>query len=852
MAFVLRMAFRETRASWLRLVFFFTCVAIGVAAIVVLRSVVQNVRETLVREAREIVGADVVVQSTRPWTPESRETLTRELVDVGVLSRVDVIETRTMASTPGGNAGPGRVRLVELRAVSEGFPLYGRIDLQSGGPLEPSMLANAGVAVPPEFLVEMGLAVGSAVRLGGRDFTIRGVVTKDRVQRGGGGFAFGPRLYVSLDDLKTMGLLGFGSTATYQAYFRLPEARIDDVAAALRLAFANQTVSVRSWHAYEDRLGRNLVTAENYLSLVGFAMVVLGGIGVWSVTRVIVQQKVRSVAILKCLGASSRQILATYMLQVLWLAAGGSALGLAIAAAVLAAIPASVLRPLGVTAVTITGSAAAQGFAVGLLVSVLFALVPLLEMRLVKPLLLLRADTATSARRADRASRLAALVTLGALVVVAVWQAGSVRAGLFVSGGLAVAWLLLLLVSHGVMRVTSGLTRSRSFAVRHATLSLRRPGNQTRVVLMAVGLGCFFVLSVRAMQHNLLAEFAAQLGSSSPDLVLIDVQQDQTDGVQAAIAPYVIEPARIMPLMRARVVGVFGARTVLENADAVRKQGRLTREFGVTYRDTLQSNERLVAGRFWSGPLDAAARASDDAEVSISEEVRDDAGVGVGDTVKLDVSGQTVRARVTSIRHVAWDETQNGGFFFVLRPAPAVLRLPHAFVGFVRTGEDATRRAGLQRALVNGFPNVTVVDVRAVVASIRDVLDNITLGITVVGVVTLVSGALILIGAVAMTKFQRLYDAAIYRTLGAGTRLIATMVAVEYGLLGALAGLVGAAGAFGLSWALARYLFEITWRPAPGLLAAGAVLTAILVSSIGLAASLDVLARKPLGALRSE
>jgi putative ABC transport system permease protein len=369
---------------------------------------------------------------------------------------------------------------------------------------------------------------------------------------------------------------------------------------------------------------------------------------------------------------------------------------------------------------------------------------------------------------------------------------------------------------------------------------------------MAVGLGCFFVLSVRAMQQNLLAEFSAQLGSSSPDLVLIDVQQDQTEGVQSAIAPYVVEPARIMPLMRARVVGIQGARTVLENADAVRKHGRLTREFGVTYRDTLQSNERLVAGTFWNGPAAGTAQASDDAEVSISEEVRDDAGVGVGDTVKLDVGGQTVRARVTSIRHVAWDETQNGGFFFVLRPGPAVTRLPHAFVGFVRTGEDATRRASLQRALVDGFPNVTVVDVRAVVASVRDVVDNITLGITVVGVVTLVSGALILIGAVAMTKFQRLYDAAIYRTLGAGTRLLATMVAVEYGLLGALAGLVGAVGAFGLSWALARYLFEITWRPAPGLLAGGALLTGILVGAIGLASSLDVLARKPIGALRSE
>jgi putative ABC transport system permease protein len=229
-------------------------------------------------------------------------------------------------------------------------------------------------------------------------------------------------------------------------------------------------VTVRSWHAYEDRLGRNLVTAENYLSLVGFAMVVLGGIGVWSVTRVIVQQKVRSVAILKCLGASSRQILATVHAAGVVASAGGSAFGLAIAAVRAGGrFPASVLHRLASRPSASRGPPRPQGFAVGLLVSILFALVPLLEMRLVKPLLLLRADTTTTARRADRASRLAALVTLAALVLVAVWQAGSVRAGLFVSGGLAVAWLLLLLVSRGVIRLASRLTQSRSFAVRHAT-----------------------------------------------------------------------------------------------------------------------------------------------------------------------------------------------------------------------------------------------------------------------------------------------------------------------------------------------------------------------------------------------
>jgi putative ABC transport system permease protein len=383
-------------------------------------------------------------------------------------------------------------------------------------------------------------------------------------------------------------------------------------------------------------------------------------------------------------------------------------------------------------------------------------------------------------------------------------------------------------------------------------VSLRRPGNQTRVILTAVGLGCFFVLSIRAVQSNLVAEFGAQVGATSPDLVLIDVQRDQVDGVREAIKPFEREPPRMMPLMRARVLGVEGKNVNLPTPEAIRKQGRLTREFGITYRDELQANERLTAGTFWKGAASAPPDSAVETEVSISEEVRRDASVGVGDLVRFDVAGQVVRARVTSIRRIAWDETQNGGFFFVLRPGPYLARVPHTFVGFLQIGSDPERRAALQRELVQKFPNVTSIDVRAVVDSIRAVLDKITLGITVVGAITLGAGILILAGAVAMTKFQRLYEAAIYRTLGASTRVLTAMVAVEYGLLGLLAGILGAAGAFGLSWALVRFLFDMTWRPVPGLLAIGAILTAVVVCGVGLAASVDVLVRKPLGTLRRE
>jgi putative ABC transport system permease protein len=845
--FPLRMAWRETRAAWVRLVFFFLCVALGVAAIVVLRSVVQDVRIALTREARVLVGADIVVQSTRPWASTQRDRIAEVAKNGRAIATADVIETQTMATVGGGNEA---VRLVEIRAVAEGFPFYGGVDLDDGRPFDHALLRDHGVLVQPELLITLGVHVGDAVRLAGQTFTIRGVVARDRIQRGG--FALGPRVYMDIDDLRATGLLGFGSRATYQVYLRVDEAAIPGDVGEFKALFSRDAVSVRSWQGVEDQLGRNLTLAENDLSLVGFAIVVLGGIGVWSVTRVFVQQKTKSVAILKCVGASSRVVLATYVLQVAWLALCGSAIGVAVAALTLRLLPARLLAFVGLTSATITWSAAAQGVAVGLLVSLLFAVVPLLEMRRVKPLLLLRADTAPTARRRDWRSYTTGAAIAAGVVLVAVWQADSVRAGVIVSVGLGVLGLILLGVGRLLIRAVRPLTRSPRFAVRHAMVSLGRPGNQTSVILLAVGLGAFFILGVRAVQQNLLEEFDQQIGHNTPDLVLIDIQSDQVEGVRAVAAARIATPS-LMPLMRARVVGVDGARLSLPTAEDVRQHGELTREYGITYRPALQDNERVVEGQFWSGPLDGATtRDGLDTEVSIEELVARHAGLGVGDEMRFDVGGRPLRARVTSIRKVAWDEAQNGGFVFVLRPGPAVERAPHTFVGFLQVGAHDAAVGPLERDLASRYPNISAIDVRQVLATVRDVVSNATLGVTVVGAVTVVGGILILAGAVAMTKFQRLYDAAIYRALGAGTRRLAAMVAIEYGLLGLLAGIIGAGGAVGLSWAAATYLFGIDWHPAPLLMGAGVALTAVTVAVVGLAASADVLIRKPLATLKRE
>ncbi|MBM3750979.1 MAG: FtsX-like permease family protein [Acidimicrobiia bacterium] len=841
MMFVLRMAWREIRSSWTRLVFFFLCVAVGVAAIVAVRSVIQEVREALTREARVLVGADMVVQSGRPWTPEVVARLDDALQRDGVVERLEVIETATMAASR-----TGQVKLVELRAVSPGFPYYGAPTLGSGQPFSADLLRDRGAIVQPELLVQIGAAVGDTVSLAGQPFTIRDTVVTDRVQ-GRGGFALGPRVYISVDDLRTTTILQFGSRATYQWFLRVEDRVLGSLTQDLRRGFRRDLVTVRSWRTVEDRLGRNLTRAENYLSLVGFAMVVLGGIGVWSVTRVFIQQKLKSVAVLKCVGATSRQILATYVLQIVGLSVAGGVCGVGMAAGAIALIPASVVALVGVESIGVTWSAAGQGLAVGALVSMLFALVPLLEVREVKPLLLLRADTSSSARKRGWQSVLTAMGIGLALMGVAVWQADALAPGVYVSLGLAVVAGALALAGAVLVRLVRPLAGSRVFAVRHAVVSLGRPGNQTRVILTAVGLGCFFILGVRALQTNLLAEFSLELGQDAPDLVLIDIQRDQVEGVRAAVAPYQRAAPSLLPLLRGRVVSVDGARVQLRTAEDVRQEGELAREYGLTFREGLADNERLVAGEFWTGRSD-----DPDAplEVSIEQEIRDEHRIDLGDRIRFDIAGRVVEARVTNVRKVAWDQAQNGGFIFVFRPGPAIERAPHSVVGFLQLNHTPDARGLVQRDLVRAFPNVSVIDVSTVLDSVREVVENATVAITIVGSVTVAGGLLILVGAVAMTKFQRLYDAAIYRTLGASTKRLAAMVAIEYGLLGVLAGGLGALGALGLSWAVATRLFEIEWRPDWVGLGGGVVVAALVVAVVGLASSLDVIVRKPLGTLR--
>jgi putative ABC transport system permease protein len=845
MRFVVAMTLREMRASWRRLLFFFLCLAIGVGAIVAIRSVIQSVRQVFAGEARALISADAIISSNRPFDEALISAIDERLAAARATGHMSV-EVATMVR--GAAREGGATRMVELRAVEPGFPHYGELKLANNQRFDYALLRDYGVLARPELLAQLDLQVGDRLLIGTKTFTIRGVIEAEPGRRLGA-FSLGPRVFIGYDELRQTGLLGFGSRASFQRLLKVPDPELDRLVATLRSDFANTFARVRSYKATEDDIGEDFVRAENYLSLVGLVIVVLGGIGVSSVTRVFVQQKIRSIAILKCVGGRSGQLLTIYMTQVVALGLAGSAFGVLLAGFAIAAIPstlAAAATPGIVVDYSLTWPAVLQGFGIGLLVSILFSLVPLLEIRHVKPSLLLRAEAGTG--RVDPVQVLVSAGVVAGLVGLTVWQAGSLRIGLVVAVGFAIAALVLHLAGTLLIKAIQPLARTRWFPLRHAVLQLSRPGSQARIVLLAVGLGSFFIVGVRSLQENLVREFTVNLSPEMPDMFLLDVQQDQVGSMTSLLEEYrhpAAPPPRLIPVLRARVTGVTGQEVSLENYEDVRGRGSLAREYTVTYRAALEANESVIAGAFWDRSPSAAP------EVSIEQSLRERFRINVGDTVRFDVMGRVVEARVTSVRRVEWSDSRAGGFMFVFRPG-VLDQVPHGSISFFRGPDDAAARARLQGSIVTRYPNVSVIDGREMISAIRTVVDNVTLAVTVVGGLVLVSGLLILVGAVAMTKFRRIYEAAIFKTLGATRRMIASVLFVEYGMLGLLAGTIGSVGAIGLTWAISRFALEIPWSPLPGLTAIGVIVSAVLVAAVGVAASWEVLQRKPLATLRAE
>ena len=846
MSFIFRMARRELRSAWKRLVFFFLCIAIGVGAIVALRSIIRNFHQVLASDAREILGADIQISSGRPWTPEITSTIVR-IAKPLVLARAEMIESATMVR-PVAETNQ-RALLVELKGVEPPFPFYGNFTIDKEQPFRHDFLANNGLVVANSVLERLQLKIGDTVRIGTEIFKITAIL--EREPGVSGGFQFGPRALINKTALEKAGLTGFGSRTRRRIMLKVADENVEKLTKQLRDGLKSNFINVRSYRQSQERIDQQFTRAENFLSLTGFIILILGGIGVSSVTRVFIEEKRKSIAVLKCLGASGRNILLIYLLQIFTLGLIGSAVGLFLAKITLSLLGRQYheILPPGMS-YSLQWPSIVQGLGFGLLVTLLFSALPLLRIRRVKPNVLLRDETQVETkkgffkRKPDAVRWITGTLVFAGLFFLSAWQAGSLRVGIFFLAGFAITALLLHFAALLIIRLVRGFKRVTSFHARHAINSLHRPGNQTQVIVMAVGLGSFFIIATQSLQSNLLNEMDFQKRTNLPNMYLIDIQSDQKDGVETIVQKEIGIKPQILPTVRARIAAINGKKIDTESEEYKKDRGRLGFEYTITYRGTLDETESILEGKLWEN------KASSVPEISIEESLKGMMGLDLGSNITFDILGRKITAKVTSIRRVEWKNARTG-FYVVFRPG-VLEAAPNVYIAALDGPLQEPNRSRFQRRLVDAYPNVTIIDVVDIVRGIQKVLNTITLGISFIGGFVFLAGVLILVGSIAMTKYQRIYESALLKTLGATRKMVLTILMLEYALLGLVSGIIGSLAAMGLSYAISVHVFELDWELAPLIYTLGVLATVALVTAVGALSSLDVLNRKPLAVLRAQ
>ena len=833
---ILQMAWRDGRASVGKLILFMASIILGIAAVVSIQSFGDNLKKNIALQSKSLMGADFIIDSGN----EPNEKVTKIIDSLGGADAKEIGFASMAAFSKNG-----ATKLMQIRGIEGGFPFYG--DLET----EP---ANAGKVYQQEaaalvdatVMLQAGINVGDSIKIGAISLPIAGAL---KAVPGSNAIfsSVAPPVLIPYGFIDKTGLVQTGSRIDYKYYFVAPDKNMEQLDRKLDPELDAQEADLDTHTSTSRRLGRRYENFGKFLNLVAFIALLLGCVGIASAVHIYIKEKLRAVAVLKCMGATRRQTFFIFLIQIAAIGILGGILG------TIAGILLQQLFPIllqGLLPITIEISFAPQvialGLLLGLLMSILFALYPLMDTLYVSPLEALRVNSKKRAK-SKTAGFLVLLAIFAFIFLFAFWLLKDLNYALAFIAGIVVTFAILAGVAHLFMQtIKRYFPSSWGFVARQGLLNLFRPNNQTLILVLSIGVGAFLISTLYFSKDLLLSQASLDKQKNSPNMILLDVQSDQREAVTATVHKDGLPVIEDIPIVTMRVQGINGRSATSLKNDPNSNVGRwvLNHEFRVTYRDSLITSESLMAGA-WEGNF----RGSGSVPISISDNFARDAKVNVGDKVTFNVQGVKLETHVASIRLVDWSRMQLN--FSIVFPKGVLEKAPQFLVITTKVpNEQASAR--VQQKLVKQFPNVTIIDMRQVLSVIEDLLSKISWLINFMAFFSIFTGIIVLIGAVRTSKYQRIRESVLLRTLGAKSMQILKIMALEYVYLGVLGALAGILLSLVCSQLLAWFIFDTTFVPSwvPFLVLFPAI-TALVVF-IGLFNSRSVIKKPPLEVLRKE
>lgn len=839
LSWIWKMAWRDARSNKGRLFIYISAIILGVAAQVAITSFRENVDRTVNNQAKELLGADLEVETNEPPTDQ-----TIAYFDSLGGQQSSVTEFASMAYFPKN----GGTRLASIRALEGGFPFYGKLVTTPINAVQKLRNKNEAL-VDQTLMTQFDISVGDSVRIGNATLKIGGSLEKVPGEAAAVSL-IGPRIFIPQALVDSTNLIRPGSRVEYKTYFSFSEGHnMKAVEKSLEAFEGDQRLRYDTVEERKEEIGEAVANLSKFLNLIGFIALLLGGIGVASAIHVYIKRKIDTAAILRCLGCSSSQAMSIFLAQAIALGFIGALCGTLLGLGVQFMLPGLFNEFLPVQVdIGISWFAVGLGFLTGTGVSFVFALLPLLSLAKASPLYTLRSfDDNITALLSSRTKWMiyliiAATVTAYAILLTADWQVG-----LFFTAGIGIAFGLLLIVAKILMSlIRRFFPTGWPYVWRQGLANLYRPNNQTTALMVSLGLGILLISTLYFSQAMLINQLQFASREDAPNLIFYDIQPDQNEGVKDIIRESGSPIIQNVPMVTMRIdsLGGISADSIRNDSTSNVSGWALRREYRSTYRDTLMDSETITEGEWIGQNPDSGA-----VPVSIAQQIVDDLKLSIGDSLTFNVQGISIQTYVKSIREVDFQRVQPN--FFVLFPGGVLEQAPQIYVTVTRSA-GREQSVQIQQAVVRDYPNISAIDISRILTTIQSFIDKISFAIQFMALFSIVTGLIVLASSVIVSRFQRIKESVLLRTLGASKRQIMTIIGVEYLFLGILSAVTGLVLSTLATWGLSYFYFDVAFFPSLWLLAALGTALSILTVFIGLSCSRDVYKKTPLEILRVE